>query len=151
MNHITFIGLLSPYLAPFRAYEYPAINLDLDLIVFTEHNILWKTGQVDGLVWEGTDWVKKRKPIPKSIYNRYYGAKLKVITRLETVIGKNKVFNHVTHLDKWQVHQILSKSALAPFIPITELYEPQELITFLEKHTEPLSNQGMVDSVFIST
>lgn len=134
MSNKTVIGLLSPYLAPFRAYEHPATNLNLDLIVFTEHNILWKTGQVDGLVWEGTDWVKKRKPLPKSIYNRYYGAKPKTVTRLETIIGDNKIFNHVTHLDKWQVHQTLSKSSLAPFIPTTERYEPHHLIMFLEKH-----------------
>lgn len=134
MNQKTTIGLLSPYLAPFNAYELPASNLNVDLVVFAEYSVLWKADQVNGLVWEGTNWVRKQKPIPKGIYNRYYGEKLRVITLLESRLGKNKVFNHITHFDKWQVHQTLSKSALAPFLPAAEPYDPNDLVKFLDKY-----------------
>ncbi|MCK9524746.1 MAG: YheC/YheD family protein [Limnochordia bacterium] len=127
------IGLLSPFFQPIPGYEESAQDLDLGLVIVTPRRIDWKNQAVHGLVYNGQAWEEESVPLPPSLYNRYYGPKPKVVTRLETVLGKNKVFNHVTRFDKWMIHQLLGESSLKKNLPKTSLYTPQSLLDGLRR------------------
>jgi glutathione synthase/RimK-type ligase-like ATP-grasp enzyme len=47
------------------------------------------------------------------------------------VLGKNKVFNHVTRFDKWFIHQLLASTPLKANLPRTSPYTPQRLFDYL--------------------
>src|SRR5690554_5661326 len=115
MRNRTTVGLLSPYLAPFSAYEQAANDLNLALVVVTPQRILWGTRRVRGLVWGGTKWQERIVPLPLSMYNRFYGPEPVIVSRLEKIIGQNKIFIHLTQFDKWEAHNILAASELNPF------------------------------------
>jgi glutathione synthase/RimK-type ligase-like ATP-grasp enzyme len=127
------IGLLSPFFVPLTGYEESAHHLCVDLVMVTPGRINWKTHEVLGLVYDGQAWTEDTVSLPPSLYNRYYGPKPKIVDRLETILGKNKVFNHVTRFDKWVIHQLLSKSKLKDHVPATAPYSPQQLTLFLER------------------
>ncbi len=139
------IGLLSPFLVPISGYEQPANGLNVDLVVVTPGRIDWKSHQVHGLIWNGEEWSEELCPLPPSLYNRYYGPKPKVVNRLETILGKNKVFNHITRFDKWVMHQLLQKSTLNKHLPSTDLYTPELLIEYVHRFKaaiiKPISGQ----------
>ncbi|NMB00743.1 MAG: YheC/YheD family protein [Firmicutes bacterium] len=125
------IGLLTPFFRPIEGYQTAAVNVNIDLVVVTPNRINWQTNEVDALLYNGHEWVPSTVPIPKAIYNRYYGPKPKVINRLELIIGKNKVFNHITRFDKWKTHEALASSALKSHLPNTVPYDPEHLKDFL--------------------
>lgn len=127
------IGLLSPFFQPIPAYEEPAQELNVDLVIVTPKRIDWKTYQVRGLVYTGETWDVCDVPLPLSLYNRYYGPKPRIVNRIETIIGKNKIFNHVTRFDKWMIHQFLERTALKAHLPKTSLYTPQRLLDYLQR------------------
>lgn len=127
------IGLLSPFFKPISGYEEAADDLDIDLVIVTARRIDWKNKEVYGLVYNGEAWVEETVSLPPALYNRYYGSKPKVVARLETVIGKNKVFNHITRFDKWGIHTLLAKSPLKAHLPATALYTSQHLLNYLER------------------
>ena len=127
------IGLLSPFFKPISAYEQPAWDLNLELVVVTPSRIDWKTHQVRGLVWNGQAWIDETVPFPQALYNRYYGSKPKVVSRLENIIGRNRVFNHITRFDKWVLHQILAKSDLKKLLPSTDVFTAKGLINYMER------------------
>ena len=117
MSEKLTIGLLSPFFQPIPGYEQAAINLDMNLVIVTPKRVDWAKKEVAGLLWNGQEWVRDSVSIPRSLYNRYYGPKPKIVSRLELVIGKDKIFNHVTRFNKWTIHQVLSKSSLQPLLP----------------------------------
>lgn len=127
------IGLLSPFFVPISGYEEAANHLNLDLVIVTPQRIDWKKHVVSGLVFTGQAWVEETVSLPRSVYNRYYGPRPKVVNRLETVIGKDKVFNHVTHFDKLQIHQLLAKSSLNMYLPATDPYSPKRLVQYIDR------------------
>lgn len=133
MSSKTRIGLLSPFLGPIRGYEEAAAILDLDLVIVTPGKIDWKSLTVHGLIWSDQSWILTTIPIPDAFYNRYYGPKPKTVDRLEAIIGKNKVFNHITRFDKWALHQLFSKSPLKQLLPATAPFTTQTLFDFLER------------------
>ncbi|HHY09381.1 MAG TPA: YheC/YheD family protein [Firmicutes bacterium] len=129
----TAVGILTPYSAPFRAYEAAALELNVSLVVMTPADIAWKAKQVRGLVFSGEAWRRRTVPLPGGIYNRYYGPKPAVVDRLENILGENKVFNHITRFNKWEVHNILQSTELSPLLPATQPYSPAVFTSFLEK------------------
>lgn len=132
------IGLLSPFFKPISGYERAAISLDVDLVIVTPSRIDWKAGELDALLFNGQEWVFDTVPIPHAIYNRYYGPKPKVVNRLELVIGKNKVFNHITRFDKWEIHKILVNSSLKSFLPESSYYSAELLKDFLDRRGQAI-------------
>ncbi len=139
------LGLLSPFYKPISGYEGAASELEVDLVIVTPGRIDWKKQVVQGLLYDGQAWIEKTVSLPPALYNRYYGPKPKVVSRLETIIGKNKIFNHITRFDKWGIYQLLSKSALGPHLPATALYTRQELLHYLGRFKrvilKPVSGQ----------
>ena len=136
MSNKVQIGLLSPFFQPIPAYEGPARDLGVDLVLVTAKRIDWKRHEVDGLVYDGQAWEERTVPLPPSLYNRYYGPKPKVVSRLETIIGRNKIFNHVTRFDKWEIHQLLGQSGLKDHLPATAPYSPENLGWFLRRFAQ---------------
>ena len=145
MSNKPKIGLLSPFHIPITAYEGPANDLDVDLVIVTPTRIDWKDREVRGLVWAGKAWNEETVALPPVLYNRYYGPKPKVVDRLEIILGQNKVFNHITRFDKWGIHQLLAESTLKTHLPATCLYTPKRLGMYLERFKQvilkPVSGQ----------
>ncbi len=139
------VGLLSPFFLPLAGYEESARHLDLDLVMVTPNRINWKSQEVYGLIYNGQAWIEDNVPLPRSLYNRYYGPKPKIVSRLEAALGKNKIFNHITRFDKWIIHQLLAKSTLKAYLPATALYTPQQLTHYLGRFgrviLKPVSGQ----------
>ncbi len=129
------VGMLTPLLAPLTGYEKAANGLGVTLVVVTPERIRWKTQEVQGLVWSGESWTYKVVPLPRAMYNRFYGSKPPIIAKLENILGPQKIFNHVTHFDKWELHKILAGSSLRPLTPPTTLYSPTALASFLHKYS----------------
>lgn len=125
------IGFLSPFFQPISGYEEAADYLNVDLVIVTPRRIDWRSQAVHGLIYNGQAWTEETVSLPRSLYNRYYGPKPKVVDRLETIIGQNKVFNHITRFDKLLIHQLLTKSALKAHLPATALYAPQQLLHYI--------------------
>ncbi len=132
------IGLLSPFFQPITGYEESARDLGVDLVLVTARRIDWQNHEVQGLIYNGQEWEEKTAPLPRSFYNRYYGPKPKVVSRLETIIGKNKVFNHITRFDKWTIHQILANSDLKAYLPVSAPYSPESLSRFLQRFKQAI-------------
>ena len=133
MREQVTVGILTPFFAPQTGYESVANDLDVNLVVVTPERIRWKTGEVQSLIWNGGSWDSKVVPLPQAMYNRFYGPKPQVISALEKILGRNKVFNHVTHFDKWELYNILVNSSLRTCTPPTALYTPNTLASYLRK------------------
>lgn len=126
------IGLLTPFFQPIPAYGGPASRLGVELAIVTPRRINWSTEEVEALVWDGASWQLATVPLPRAFYNRFYGPKPQVVNRLELLVGKNKVFNHVTRFDKLTIHQALSRSPLLPHLPRSQRYSPEGLRELLK-------------------
>lgn len=133
MSNKMKIGLLSPFFLPISGYEEAADQLNVDLVIVTPQRIDWKNHGVYGLVYNGQAWEEETVALPRSLYNRYYGPKPKIVSRIEAVIGKNKVFNHITRFDKWMIHQLLMASPLKGHLPVTAPYTPEDVVKYLER------------------
>ncbi len=145
MSNQRRIGLLSPFFLPIAAYEKPANDLNIGLVIVTPNRIDWKRQKVQGLLWTGEAWIEDSVVLPRAHYNRFYGPKPKVVDRLEGLLGKNKVFNHITRFNKWSIHQLLAESKLKAYLPATELYTPKQLKAYVERFKQvivkPVSGQ----------
>lgn len=154
MKERVLLGLLTPFFRPIPAYAKAAAGLGVDLAVVTPKRINWSDGQVDALVWSEGAWERKTVGIPKAFYNRFYGPKPQVISRLELVIGKNRVFNHVTRFDKLIIHQALSSTQLQSHLPDASAFSPEGLRDYLKRFDEvilkPREGQLGVDIFLIS-
>lgn len=128
------IGLLSHFFQPISGYEQAANRLNLSLAIITPGSIDWNSQKVQALVWNGMSWDPQTIPLPKAIYNRFYGPKPQVVDRLEAILGPNKVFNHITRFNKWVIHNILTDSDLKPYLPATTLYTPESLLSYLNHY-----------------
>ena len=130
------IGLLTPFFQPIPAYTRPAAELGAELAIITPRRIDWQEQRVEALLWDGSTWQQQTIPLPRAFYNRFYGPKPKVATRLEMLVGKNKVFNHITRFDKLAVHQALAESALQKHLPEAYPYEPERLLQLLAQRQQ---------------
>ncbi|MFZ7104268.1 MAG: YheC/YheD family protein [Peptococcaceae bacterium] len=127
------IGIMVKNPQPLFPYEF-APSLGIDLFVFSPQGINWRQKKIKGLVLENNEWKNKTCPFPLAVYNRLYLKKKKLVTKLEKVIGKNKVFNAVTKFDKWEINTILQKSNVADYLPATFIYTESSLYELLEKY-----------------
>ncbi|MFK7694105.1 YheC/YheD family protein [Paenibacillus sp. HJGM_3] len=107
---------------------------NMPLYSFTPSSINWKRRTIIGLHRSKGKWMFRRFAFPRSVYNRCYDLeRIKVMRRLEHVIGRQTCFNHTNKFNKFEVHTHLLES-LAPYLPETILYRPEEVVSFLEKH-----------------
>lgn len=127
------IGIMTHSLFPLPAYER-GMTLDIDLLIFTPKGINWTKREIHGLLLEETSWQKTACPFPNTVYNRCYSIKDHLPKKLETILGKGTVFNHITRFDKWLVYKILWNSAVGHLIPNTYLYDISRLLRLLPNY-----------------
>ncbi|RKL69119.1 hypothetical protein CR203_03530 [Salipaludibacillus neizhouensis] len=127
------IGILVRNPTRLRYYEMTK-PLNVHLLIFNSKGINWTNKRIDGLVFDGTKWKKKNCPFPSVIYNRCYSIKQHLVTKLDEVIGKGKVFNCITRFDKWRIHQILQNSSVGSYLPNTHLFHNSNLLDLLSKY-----------------
>lgn len=108
-------------------------NTSMKLFCFTPSDIDWERKRIAGLHRSNRKWKKRSFPFPEIIYNRCYEVNPELIVRLEAVIGKNKCFNHLNHLNKYDIHNHLSTS-LIDYLPETILYNKNHAAEFLLTH-----------------
>ncbi|WP_088036074.1 YheC/YheD family protein [Evansella clarkii] len=126
MEKRPLIGILVRKPTKLRYYEI-AKSLNIDLLVFNSKGIHWKKKRIRGLFFNGRSWQRKSCPFPSAVYNRRYSAKKNLVNRIEKVIGKGKVFNTITWLNKWDTHQILQKTSIKKYLPYTSIYRSKKL------------------------
>ncbi|MCK9524488.1 MAG: YheC/YheD family protein [Limnochordia bacterium] len=105
-----------------------------DLLFFDPRGIDWEKERVWGLLLKRGRWVKGYFAFPETIYNRCYPEPKDVLERLSTTIGSDQIFNHRTHFDKWEIFQILRKSAVGDYLPETYQYGEDDLAELLTRH-----------------
>ncbi|WP_100401098.1 YheC/YheD family protein [Bacillus sp. FJAT-44742] len=130
MEKKPLIGILVRKPIKLRNYEM-AKSLNIDLLVFTPKGINWTKKKIRGWFFNGHSWQRKSCPFPSAVYNRRYSANKNLVTKLEKIIGKGKVFNTITWLDKWVTHQILQKSSIKSYLPHTSLYQSENFLDLL--------------------
>ncbi len=133
MEKLPIIGLLGIRLMPLTGYQI-ASTLDMQILVFTPKSIHWSSQQATGLLWDGIRWNRVTCPIPRAIFNRLFTDKRDLVTRLSNIIGPNRIFNEITKFDKWDVYQALLNGDLNPHLPETHLYQPRQLLSFLQRY-----------------
>ena len=65
MSNQRRIGLLSPFFLPIAAYEKPANDLNIGLVIVTPNRIDWKRQKVQGLLWTGEAWIEDSVVLPR--------------------------------------------------------------------------------------
>jgi hypothetical protein len=132
MTEQKLIGLLTPFFQPIPAYERAAAALGVELAIVTPSRVDWQSEEVQALAFDGSKWEEKLVPLPGAYYNRFYGPKPKVVNRLELLVGKGRVFNHITLFDKLDVHSILSQTPLEKHLPATYILQPENVVELLK-------------------
>ncbi|MFC0216363.1 YheC/YheD family protein [Paenibacillus chartarius] len=72
--------------------------------------------------------------MPQVVYNRCYSLDPQVLRRVETMIGTNRCFNHITQFNKLDIHNILAHSELKQYVPETASYHDAESASIFNKH-----------------
>lgn len=106
---------------------------NIKVFCFSPKGINWTKKRVTGSSYCRGKWLSLEFPMPDAVYNRCYSDQTKVITKLEKIIGKDKVFNHVTRFNKWQIYCILKDSMISSFLPKTYLFKRIDLMKVLKK------------------
>lgn len=101
-------------------------DLGVKLISFAPKDINWKKKKVRALIMDNGLVMELTLPFPQVVFNRCYKIRKNIIRRMASIIGKNKVFNHINHLNKWDIYRILEKTALKEYLPYTCLYEEEQ-------------------------
>ncbi|MBS4023629.1 MAG: YheC/YheD family protein [Dethiobacter sp.] len=107
-------------------------NLPLQLFTFTLADILWERQQIVGLCQIEGKWRESAFPFPHAVYNRCYNKKTATIQLLEGIIGRDKCFNTINWLNKWEVYNLLSQSNLKKHIPDTFLFNEVNVAELLK-------------------
>src|SRR5699024_4848307 len=87
-------------------------------------------------------------PFPTVIYNRVYAQADPVVERLTKHIGKEKIFNLITHFDKWHIYRTLLTSPVNAYLPRSYLYQQEDLPDLINHHKNIIlkprkGNQGL--------
>jgi hypothetical protein len=106
---------------------------NLTLYCFTPADIDWERKRITGLHRSNGKWAIRLFPFPQVIYNRCYELNQEKIDQLEAIIGRNKCFNHINHLNKYQIHKHLSKW-LVHSLPETVPYTEENAVDLLAAH-----------------
>jgi hypothetical protein len=122
-------GARKAILASYLRYN----KTQLRLFSFAASDINWERKTIAGLHRSNRKWQKGVFPFPDVIYNRCYDLDHELIERLEAEIGTDKCFNHVNHLNKFEIHNHLSKR-LDCYLPETVLYDPKNAANLLIAH-----------------
>jgi len=126
------IGLLCNNLTPVDFYNITQ-DLSIELIKFTSKGIDWEKQEIKGIVLNNGDWEEKVTRFPDSIYNRCYTSSTIITDKLESVIGKGKIFNSFTLFDKYTVYSILKENGLEDFMLPTYPYTRELLLNLLHE------------------
>ena len=127
------IGIMVGKAKPSKDYEY-AKHLNVDLLVFSPKGVKWSQKKIKGYHYKNGVWEWKTCPFPEVVYNRLYLSTRTMVNKLESVIGNGKVFNCITHFDKWEIHDILRNSVIRRYVPETHLYQPDKFISLLSQY-----------------
>ncbi|BBI34032.1 YheC/YheD family endospore coat-associated protein [Cohnella abietis] len=106
---------------------------DMKLFCFTPSSINWGRNSIIGLHRSNRKWVLSKFAFPQVVYNRCYNTDHMLIELLETVIGKNKCFNHINQLNKHEIHNSLSRE-LVNYLPFTVPYDKENIIHLLDHY-----------------
>ena len=122
-------------------------DLGVKLISFAPKDINLEKKKVSALIMDNGLVMERTIPFPQVVFNRCYKIRKNTIRRMASIIGKNKVFNHINHLNKWDIYRILEKTALKEYLPYTCLYEEEQFREVLRTNKliflKPcLGNQG---------
>jgi len=120
------IGVMVGKAKPSKDYEY-AKHLNVDLLVFSPKGVMWTKKKIKGYHYKNGIWKWKTCPFPEVIYNRLYLSTRTLVNKLERVIGKGKVFNCITHFDKWD-------SLIRRYVPETHPYHPDKFMPLLSQY-----------------
>lgn len=110
------------------------------LYIFGSSDINTKTKTVTGYYFDSftKTWKHCQFPCPDAVMDRCYPNAYRAHTRLERVIGKGKIFNKKTMLDKYDFYMALHKNrGLSDHLPETRLFQQaSDLEYFLNKYRE---------------
>ena len=137
MNKTTgFIGILvaNRNQRKYILKQYLEYNVsNMKIYCFTPSSINWEKRRILGMHRLNGKWSNDIFPFPSVVYNRCYNNDSKLIERLETVIGRNRCFNHVTRFNKHIVYKNLSQW-LEPYLPELVMYDKENAAHLLEIH-----------------
>ncbi|MBD0382215.1 YheC/YheD family endospore coat-associated protein [Paenibacillus sedimenti] len=109
-------------------------NLDISLACFIPEDINWKKKKILALCMDKGVIKERVISFPQAVYNCCYLNQRKTIERMERIIGKNKTFNYLNRLNKWEVYRILESTHLRRFLPHTCIYKREQLQKTFDKH-----------------
>lgn len=125
------VGVLCRKADPDR-YSVIKDKLAFDLILFTPRGISWKQRTISGLLLSKGKVQKKKVPFPSVVFNQFFTRSSSTARRLEGEIGKGKVFNIRTRINKMTTYSILSQSSLRPMVIPTRQFSPEAMWEMLD-------------------
>ncbi len=136
---LTFAGHVPDALKFYRAYARAARNNGI-LYVFKGRSIDVKNQVIEGYYYNHGEhkWQPARFPFPDAVIDKCYPNGYISHARLEKVIGKNKIFNKKTMIDKLDFFNALnSDPILRTYMPKTEVFtNAAQLETMLQSFGE---------------
>ncbi|MFD2671357.1 YheC/YheD family protein [Marinicrinis sediminis] len=123
---------LDRYLPYFTSSDHAQAQIYL----FRYRDICWKRERITAIHF-ADQWRRTVRPFPDVVFNRTYSSQMKRVHRLERKMGRNRVFNHITKLDKWSLYHVMntmSASMPSTSLPKTVLYHPDTLISMIQSH-----------------
>lgn len=127
------IGIVLKNPKPISHYE-SAAGLGANLLLFRPPEIIWEEQKIKGLLFRDGVWEKAYCPFPSAVYNRCYSSKSSLAKKLESIIGKGKVFNHITRFNKWKIYCILKTSEVHGYLPDTYRYTQNDMLDLLHEY-----------------
>lgn len=110
-------------------YNAPHVKL----VSFTPADIDWSRRRITGLHRMSGKLALGSFPFPQVVYNRCYTTDRSLIKRLETAIGKNKIFNQINQFNKLETYQKISEW-LVHHLPETVPYDQENAARLLAAH-----------------
>lgn len=124
------VGVLCKKVDPDR-YSVIKDKLAFDLILFTPRGINWKQRTISGLLLSKGRVQKKKVPFPRVVFNQFFTRSSATARGLEREIGRGKVFNIRTRINKMTTYSILSQSSLKPMVIPTRQFSAEAMLEML--------------------
>ncbi|MDQ2087890.1 hypothetical protein RBH29_15775 [Herbivorax sp. ANBcel31] len=132
-----YIGLLVSSSRLRVSKKYFLFNIpNVCLFSFSLNDIKWSKQKIVGFTLKEDNWQIGEFPYPTVVYNRCYSSNKRTIKKLESIIGKGRVFNCITRFDKWDIYNILKNTQFKNLLPQTYLCSSLNLISQLELEKE---------------
>ncbi|AOY77503.1 YheC/YheD family protein [Clostridium formicaceticum] len=132
MKEKVLIGLLCNNLKPVSFYKIDK-DSPINLLKFTVKGISWTNQKIRGIILKNGEWQQITTGFPDVVYHRCYTSSTEITSRLETVIGKGKVFNSFTRFNKYQIYSILKETKLKDLLIPTYLYNQKLMLAMLKE------------------